>query len=153
MGGDKARIGGTGERSVTGRIAITVDNGEDYFTLERLDADSPAAAFGCRIGEYAGYLREDALRSQADYVAQTWVLLERESAKIAAYMSLIADAVRLSNAEKELPYCAARFLTVDADIEHDTGVLAFYEKLRFEPNAELSGKRRKTVSMRLDLYS
>ena len=25
-------------------------------------------------------------------------------------------------------YCAVRFLTVDASIEHDSGVLAFYEK-------------------------
>ncbi|GMO42314.1 MAG: hypothetical protein Pg6C_03770 [Treponemataceae bacterium] len=48
---------------------------------------------------------------------------------------------------------AARFLTVDADIEHDTGVLAFYEKLNFAPNVELSGKKRKTISMRMDVYA
>ena len=50
-------------------------------------------------------------------------------------------------------YCAARFLTVDADIEHDKGVLAFYEKNGFIPNAELSNKNRKTISMRKDIYS
>jgi len=50
-------------------------------------------------------------------------------------------------------YCAARFLTVDADIEHDSGVIAFYEKNGFAPNAELFNKNRKTVSMRKDLYS
>ena len=49
-------------------------------------------------------------------------------------------------------YCAARFLTVDADIEHDKGVLTFYEKNDFIPNAELYNKNRKTISMRKDLY-
>jgi len=49
-------------------------------------------------------------------------------------------------------YCAARFLTVDADIEHDAGILAFYEKNGFVSNAELNNKNRKTISMRKDLY-
>ena len=49
-------------------------------------------------------------------------------------------------------YCAARFLTVDADIEHDKGVLTFYEKNGFISNAELYNKNRKTISMRKDLY-
>jgi len=49
-------------------------------------------------------------------------------------------------------YCAARFLTVDADIEHDEGVLAFYQKNGFIPNAELFNKNRKTISMRKDIY-
>jgi len=49
-------------------------------------------------------------------------------------------------------YCAARFLTVDADIEHDEGVLAFYQKNSFIPNAELYNKNRKTISMRKDIY-
>ena len=49
-------------------------------------------------------------------------------------------------------YCAARFLTVDADIEHDKGVIAFYEKNGFIPNAELYNKNRTTISMRKDIY-
>jgi hypothetical protein len=49
-------------------------------------------------------------------------------------------------------YCAARFLTVDADIEHDEGVFAFYQKNGFIQNAELFSKNRKTVSMRKDIY-
>jgi len=48
--------------------------------------------------------------------------------------------------------CAARFLTVDADIEHDKGVLAFYEKNGFIPNTELYNKNRTTISMRKDIY-
>jgi hypothetical protein len=49
-------------------------------------------------------------------------------------------------------YCAARFLTVDADIEHNEGVLVFYRKNGFLLNAELYNKNRKTISMRKDLY-
>jgi len=49
-------------------------------------------------------------------------------------------------------YCAARFMTVDADIEHDAGVLTFYEKNGFIPNAELNNKNSKTISMRKDMY-
>ena len=49
-------------------------------------------------------------------------------------------------------FFAARFLTVDADIEHDKGVLAFYEKNGFVSNSELSNKNRKTISMRKDVY-
>jgi hypothetical protein len=48
--------------------------------------------------------------------------------------------------------CAARFLTVDADIEHDEGVRAFYEKNGFILNAELFNKNRKTIGMRKDMY-
>jgi tRNA(Met) C34 N-acetyltransferase TmcA len=115
-------------------------------------------------------------------------------------MSLVADAIRLSVAEKELhnlnypfrtipamkiaklavsqsfrqiyrgigsfmiqaahriarkcsnDYFAVRFLTVDADIEHDKNVLSFYKKNGFIFNNELQNKNRKTISMRLDLY-
>ena len=49
-------------------------------------------------------------------------------------------------------YCAARFLTVDADIEHDKGVLAFYEKNGFIQNTELYNKNRKVISMRRDIF-
>ncbi|MDR1232629.1 MAG: GNAT family N-acetyltransferase [Spirochaetaceae bacterium] len=48
--------------------------------------------------------------------------------------------------------CAARFLTVDADVERDEGVRAFYEKNGFIPNAGLLNKNRKTISMRKDMY-
>jgi hypothetical protein len=186
---------------VNSPIVITEDNADQFFHFERLAVSAPIDDFECHISEYTDYLREEALHAQADHVAQTWLLRKRESGEVAAYMSIIADAVKLSVAEKELhkldypfktipamkigklavgelfrrkyrgigtylvyqaaliatdtinPYCAVRFITVDADIEHDSGVLAFYEKLGFVSNAELSGKHHKTVSMRLDLYS
>ena len=83
-------------------VVITEDNGDDYFAIERLAVGAPVGAFECRIGEYSAYLQEAALRAQADHVALTWLLREEVSGWIAAYMSLIADAVKLSTAEREL---------------------------------------------------
>jgi len=143
----------------------------------------------------------DAIRSQNDHIALTWLLRERTIGNIAAYMSLIADAIKLSVSEKEIhnlnyPFktipaikiaklavshpaqskykgigtymlnstlaiartCnrqlfACRFLTVDADIEHNKSVIEFYQKNGFILNAEMNNKRAKTVSMRKDIYS
>jgi GNAT superfamily N-acetyltransferase len=170
------------------------------FRLEPLAVSLNFTGFSCRIEEYGEWLRRDALHSQNDHIARTWLLRERSTGKIAAYMSLIMDAIKLSFTEKELhnlnypfktipamkiaklavdetalarykgigsfmvkaaeekavscndDYCAARFLTVDADIEHDEDVLIFYQKNGFIPNSELYNKNRKTISMRKDLY-
>jgi len=183
------------------RIQFGKKEGITLFRLEPLTSSIILSGFSCFIEEYNEYLRNDALRSQGDHIARTWLLRERATGKIAAYMSLIMDAIKLSYSEKELhnlnypfktipamkiaklavdetsaaqykgigsfmietargkalacydDYCAARFLTVDADIEHDKGVLVFYEKNGFIPNAEHYNKNRKTISMRKDIYS
>jgi predicted GNAT family N-acyltransferase len=183
------------------RVIVGRQNGSPFFYFEQLSPDTALDTFSCLIAEYNDYLFEDALRSQNDHIALTWLLKERNTGAIAAYMSLIADAIKLSASEKELhslnyPFktlpamkiaklavsqsargkykglgsymiynalalartCnrqlfAARFLTVDADIEHDKGVLDFYEKNGFVPNAELYHKNRKTISMRKDVYN
>jgi hypothetical protein len=170
------------------------------YKLNLLTPTTVYGNFNCGMSEYNDYLFQDALRSMDDHIALTWLLTERSTGKIAAYMSLIMDAIKLSVTEKEhhklnypfktIPamkiaklavdvsfsikyngigtfmigsakrlawacnsaYCAARFLTVDADIEHDKGVLAFYEKNGFVPNSELYNKNRKTVSMRKDVF-
>jgi hypothetical protein len=185
---------------VSSRVKITIKNGGDYFYLEPLDLENLPVSFECPIAEYNDYLFQDAPRSKNDHIALTWLLIERSTGKVAAYMSLIMDAIKLSLTEKELhnlnypfrtipamkiaklavdgnfsenykgigtfmidsaerlawtcnaAYCAARFLTVDADIEHDEGVLAFYQKNGFIRNSELSNKKRKTISMRKDMY-
>jgi ribosomal protein S18 acetylase RimI-like enzyme len=174
--------------------------GSTYFKLEQLALDAPIDVFSCSVAEYDEYLQKDAMRFRKDHIALTWLLRERSSGKIAAYMSLIADAIKLSVSEKELHdlnypfktipavkiaklavsqdfankykgigsfmissartiarkcnnhYCACRFLTVDADIEHNEGVRAFYEKNGFLLNSELYNKNRKTINMRKDLY-
>ena len=183
------------------RTKITAKNVHGYFYLEKLVSEKPPVSFECLITEYNDYLFKDATRSLKDHIAKTWLLREQKTGKIAAYMSLIMDAIKLSFTEKELhnlnypfktipamkiaklavdgsflqrykgigsfminaamgkaidcndEYCAARFLTVDADIEHDEGVLAFYEKNGFIQNNELLNKNRKTISMRKDIFS
>jgi hypothetical protein len=99
------------------------------FSLEQLTQKTRLDSFSCPIEEYNEYLFQEALRSQNDQMALTWLLLERSTGAIAAYMSLIADA----------------------DIEHNETVLNFYLKNGFIPNEETSNKRRKTISMRRDI--
>jgi len=48
-------------------------------------------------------------------------------------------------------YFACRFITVDADIEHNESVIEFYRKNGFIPNVEINNKRSKTISMRKDV--
>jgi hypothetical protein len=170
------------------------------FKIEPLVNSKSFKGFDCSITEYNDYLFNDAIRSKDDHIALTWLLTERSTGRIAAYMSLIMDAIKLSFTEKELhhlnypfrtipamkiaklavdrifseeykgigtfmidnaellaracnsSYCACRFLTVDADLEHHKGVLNFYEKNGFITNAELFNKNRKTISMRKDIY-
>jgi hypothetical protein len=170
------------------------------YKIGPLTATFPLSNFICPIDEYTDYLLKDAMRSQKDHIAKTWLLWERATGSIAAYMSLVMDAIKLSFTEKELhnldypfktipamkiaklavdrsflekykgigsfmiefamskalscnnEHCAARFLTVDADIEHNEGVFAFYQKNGFIQNTELFNKSRKTISMRKDIY-
>jgi hypothetical protein len=182
------------------RLRISSDNAPEYFYLEPLVAEKRIMNFSCSVAEYNEYLFEDAPRSLKDHIAKTWLLHELETGSLVAYMSLIADAIKLSFSEKELhnlnypfktipamkiaklavddtgtekykglgsfmiqaarrlalgcnnDYFSCRFLTVDADIEHNEGVRTFYEKNGFSLNSELYNKSRKTISMRKDLY-
>lgn len=169
------------------------------FSLEQLNDKTRMDSFSCSIAEYNEYLRKEAVRSQNDQMALTWLFRERSSGAIVAYMSLIADAIKLSVSEKELhnldypfktvpamkiaklavsapfqkrysgigslmidmaveiagacneQFFACRFITVDADIEHNESVINFYLKNGFISNQETSNKKRKTVSMRRDI--
>jgi len=181
-------------------ITVSHRNGNALFYFEQVSFNTLLDSFSCSVIEYNDYLFEDALRSQNDHIAVTWLLRERTTDDIAAYMSLIADAIKLSVSEKEthnLQYpfktipamkiaklavshpaqskykklgtyminkamslariCnrqlfACRFLTVDADIEHNGTVIEFYQKNGFVPNAEMNVKRNKTISMRKDIF-
>ena len=183
--------------SLAGPKSILSD--KRLFSLEQLGENTRLDSFSCQIEEYNAYLFHEAVRSQADRMALTWLLCERSTKSIAAYMSLIADAIKLSATEKEIHllkypfktvpamkiaklavsspfkeryrgigslmvdmavqiaescnerYFAFRFITVDADIEHNEGVIGFYRKNGFIPNEELGSKRRKTISMRRDI--
>ena len=83
-------------------ITINLQNGDTYFYLEQLAPNTSLDGFSCIINEYNDYLFRDALRSQNDHVALTWLLRERNTGIIIAYMSLIADAIKLSVSEKEI---------------------------------------------------
>jgi ribosomal protein S18 acetylase RimI-like enzyme len=183
------------------RTIITTANGDRHFCFELLTSDDPVNRFDCIIGEYNDYLTREALRSQNDHIALTWLMRDRSDNGVAGYMSLIADAIKLSVSEKELHHLdypfktvpamkiaklavsaiyqerykglgsfmitsalavartcnktlfACRFLTVDADVEHNRSVLDFYRKNGFLVNEELFSKNRKNISMRKDIYS
>jgi hypothetical protein len=182
------------------RIPVTLQNGSNFFHFEMLNAESPLEGFSCPVPEYNEYLVNDAVRSKYDHIALTWLLRDNEQKRIASYMSLITDSIKISSTEKELHsinypfkmipalkvaklavdksfsekykgigtcmidfaasmarscdkiHAACRFLSVDADIEHNTSILDFYKKNGFLLNEELYNKNRKTVSMRKDIY-
>ena len=96
------------------RTPITRQNGNDYFRMEQLTPGAALADFCCPVEEYTEYLIQDALRSQSDHIALTWLLWERSTGEIAAYMSLIADAIKLSVSEKELHNLNYPFKTIPA---------------------------------------
>jgi len=56
------------------------------------------------------------------------------------------------NEYEEYNGIACRFLTIDADIEHNPNVTEFYIKNGFVPNERLNNKNRVTVSMRKDIF-
>jgi ribosomal protein S18 acetylase RimI-like enzyme len=74
------------------------------------------------------------------------------SEKYSGIGSFMIDSAELLAMDCNRDYHACRFLTVDADIEHNEGVRTFYEKNGFLLNNEFYNKNRKTVSMRKDLY-
>jgi hypothetical protein len=181
-------------------VLITDKNVKQYAYLKPLTSGVSLTDFSCPVQEYNDYLTQDALRSQNDHIALTWLLYDLSTEGIIAYMSIINDAIKLSVPEKELhnlnypfktipamkiaklavsqsfrktykgvgtfminaalilsqgcntDYSACRFLTVDADIEHNASVLSFYEKNGFISNSEMNNKNRKTISMRKDIY-
>lgn len=48
---------------------------------------------------------------------------------------------------------ACKFITIDADIEHNPTVIEFYKKNDFKPNEKHKKNRTQTVSMRLDIFN
>jgi hypothetical protein len=184
---------------VSAKIVVNAGNGLTLFSSDRLVSPVGLDTFSSQLAEYNDWLAQEALRSQADLVAVTYLLHERETGATAAYMALVADAIKLSIAEKELhslnyPFktipamkiaklavassfrakysgigslmieialgialktnetqFACRFVTVDADVEHDAGLLDFYTKNGFVSNVEMNNKRSKTINMRKDI--
>jgi hypothetical protein len=82
--------------------------------LERLVSPVGLDTFSCQITEYSDWLAQEALHSQDDLVAATYLLHEHETGAIAAYMALVADAIKLSVTEKELHNLNYPFKTIPA---------------------------------------
>jgi hypothetical protein len=184
---------------VSAKIAVSGESGPVLFSLDRLVFPVGLDTFSCQLTEYSDWLAQEALHSQGDFIAATYLLHERKTGTIAAYMALVADAIKLSATEKELhnlnyPFktipamkiaklavsssfkekysgigsymiqlaieiafkthktqFSCRFVTVDADLEHDMGLLDFYTKNGFVSNGEMNNKRSKTLNMRKDI--
>jgi len=83
------------------KIQIDTKNAFNYFYFQAFSSASICIGFDCGITEYNDYLLNDALRSADDHIAYTWLLTERETEKVTAYMSLIMDSIKLSFTEKE----------------------------------------------------
>jgi hypothetical protein len=115
---------------VSSRGKITSKNGGDYFFLAPLTPENQPVSFNCGTPEYNDYLSNDALRSMSDHIALTWLLTERSTGKVAAYMSLIMDAIRLSFTEKELHNLNYPFKTIPAMKIAKLAVDRFSEKYK-----------------------
>jgi hypothetical protein len=59
----------------------------DEYKIEPLLSEKSCGSFRCKIAEYNDYLANDAFRSMSDHIALTWLLTERSTGKVAAYMS------------------------------------------------------------------
>jgi hypothetical protein len=84
------------------------------YKLKLLTSATVCGGFDCGMPEYNDYLFSDALPSMDDHIALTWLLTERSTGKIVAYMSLIMDAIKLSITEKEHHKLNYPFKTIPA---------------------------------------
>lgn len=190
-------------------IDFLTDDVSSLFVIEKLSEQNLNDSFMIseKFAEYKSFLYSNALIYQSLFISQTFLLIEKESRTIAAYISLTADTIALKPSEKkkaglnEIPflflpalkiaklavceYCtgkykhigsylirfacikafsvndrfmACRLVSVDADIEHNPGILEFYRKNGFSPlkNSVYKKKfpnRTKTVGMWKDIFS
>jgi len=82
-------------------ILITPENYGNYFVIEKLNSSHHIADFnGYNVNEYTLFLKQDALKHQENHISNTFVLVEKESLAVVAYISLIADAVTLQDEER-----------------------------------------------------
>jgi GNAT superfamily N-acetyltransferase len=72
------------------------------FVIGALGSQHNRAAFSCGVPALDRYLREQAGQDMRRNVARTFVLVERESSRIAGYYSLAASSVLLTDLPEEL---------------------------------------------------
>jgi hypothetical protein len=82
-------------------IFITPENYGNYFVIEKLNAAHGIGDFnGDNDNEYTLFLKRDALKHQESHISNTFVLAETGNRAVAAYISLVADAVTLQDEER-----------------------------------------------------
>jgi hypothetical protein len=82
-------------------ILVTTENYGNFFVIEKLNNNHRTENFnGNNTNEYTLFLKQDALKHQESHISNTFVLIETKSKSIAAYVSLIADAVTLQDEER-----------------------------------------------------
>jgi hypothetical protein len=99
---------------MSARLSVDERNGPLLFSSDRLVISVGLEDFACSIPEYNEWLVRDALRSQDDLIAATYLLRECSTGAIAAYMALVADAIRLSFAENAFHNLKYPFKTIPA---------------------------------------
>ncbi|MCL2441255.1 MAG: IS30 family transposase [Treponema sp.] len=93
-------------------IIISPDNFNNHFVIEKLDYSHKVSEFNCdNDNEYTLFLKQDAMKHQESHISNTFMLIEKETSVVAAYISLIADSVTLQDDER------ARLLLPDIAFE------------------------------------
>jgi hypothetical protein len=112
------------------RVRFGSKDGLTIFRLDPLTHSISLSHFACSIKEYNDWLFKDASRAQNDHIARTWLLRERATGSIAAYMSLVMDAIKLSFTEKELHNLNYPFKTIPMKIAKLAVDCGFSEKYK-----------------------
>jgi len=82
-------------------ITITPENFTEYFAIEKLNVSHNTIAFNeDDASEYTLFFKQNAIKYQESHIANTFVLVDKTTKAITAYISLIADAVTLQDDEK-----------------------------------------------------
>ena len=82
-------------------INLLTDDCSDFVTIEKLTEQNLPVSFSASIPEYEDYILHTALPLQEKYISKTFLLIDKDSAKTVAYISLITDSVSFTIEEKE----------------------------------------------------
>lgn len=89
-------------------ISIRKANFYDYFEIEKLNPQHPVDRFRCTHEDCANFLQQDALWFQDNHIANTFVFVDKQNRNIGAFISLVADAVKLEDEEKDRLHLAEK---------------------------------------------
>ena len=140
-------------------IDFLTDDVSSLFVIEKLSEKNLNQTFVIdeEFSEYKDFLYLDALNYQSLFISQTYLLLEKETRTIIAYISQASDTICMKAFNVNTSFMACRLVSVDADVEHNPNVLEFYSKNGFFPlkNSVYKKKfpnRTKTVGMWKDCF-